>query len=368
MKKINLIKVTVPYPARTYPHYGNRPFKTDDTRQCYGEAGSHSLYAFATYIAGETQFPEFSAVLMMDDVQVGYYDSIKNRLIHCIQNTSQTYDVEEQEAGVVFGDTFKDMKYQASYLRSHFNDTDGFGVYQRILGCEMSDRNEHGHGRIKLLDAFSGFNLQELNLNMQQGSFLWNTESVIEWNTEIQTRFKRMVVNLCHPCCIKFLKKYLQNEKRYLLRKVKPRVRLLKKTLTNSAEIQITCVATGFYPRHINLTILRDGQPVVEDQIIGGMLLPNGDGTYQMRKSLEVSVDEIRAGHSYTCSASHLSLDNKLDISIASTSLPMVISVLVLVSVLMIPIFGYNVWRRCAGAKQRCGFGYAAASSECMGF
>ncbi|KAL0155800.1 hypothetical protein M9458_050063, partial [Cirrhinus mrigala] len=66
------------------------------------------------------------------------------------------------------------------------------------------------------------------------------------------------------------------------------------------------CLATGFYPSHINLTLYRDGQPVADHEITGGDLLPNGDGTYQMRKKK----------HKYTCSASHLSLDNWMTVDL----------------------------------------------------
>ena len=66
---------------------------------------------------------------------------------------------------------------------------------------------------------------------------------------------------------------------------VKPRVRLLQKTIPDFGGVKVTCLVTGFYPRHINLTLLRDGQPVSDHQITGGELLPNLDGTYQMRKS-----------------------------------------------------------------------------------
>ena len=83
----------------------------------------------------------------------------------------------------------------------------------------------------------------------------------------------------------------------------------------------MTCLATGFYPRHINLTLLRDGQPVSDHQITGGELLPNLDGTYQMRKSLEVSTEELREKHHYSCTAEHLSLDNKININIGITIL-----------------------------------------------
>ncbi|KAK9952141.1 hypothetical protein ABG768_017997, partial [Culter alburnus] len=92
----------------------------------------------------------------------------------------------------------------------------------------------------------------------------------------------------------------------------KPRVRLIQKANSDSGEFRVSCLATGFYPRHINLTLFRDGQPVSDHEITGGDLLPNGDGTYQMRKSLEIGADK----HKYTCSATHLSLDNKLDVTL----------------------------------------------------
>ncbi len=94
---------------------------------------------------------------------------------------------------------------------------------------------------------------------------------------------------------------------------MKPKVRLLQKEL--SSGFLVSCLATGFYPRHINLTLFRDGQPVADHEITGGDLLPNDDGTYQMRKSLEISAADK---HKYTCSATHLSLDNKLDIDLGN--------------------------------------------------
>lgn len=37
--------------------------------------GSHSLWVLATYIKGNTPFPEFSATVMLDDFIVGYTNS-----------------------------------------------------------------------------------------------------------------------------------------------------------------------------------------------------------------------------------------------------------------------------------------------------
>ncbi|KAI1892970.1 hypothetical protein AGOR_G00138980 [Albula goreensis] len=60
--------------------------------------------------------------------------------------------------------------------------------------------------------------------------------------------------------------------------------------------------------------MLRDGHPIPEEELILGALLPNGDGTYQLRRTLSVGAEELRERHHYTCSVTHLTLDNKLDI------------------------------------------------------
>uniref|UniRef100_A0A671SRJ3 Immunoglobulin C1-set domain-containing protein n=1 Tax=Sinocyclocheilus anshuiensis TaxID=1608454 RepID=A0A671SRJ3_9TELE len=110
---------------------------------------------------------------------------------------------------------------------------------------------------------------------------------------------------------------------------------LIKKAFSDSGGFRVSCLATGFYPRHINLTLFRDEQPVADHEITGGDLLPNADGTYQMRKSLEIRAADK---HRYTCSATHLSLDNKLDIDL-------VLVVLALGLVLM-TVIGVFKWRR----------------------
>ncbi|KAG5829938.1 hypothetical protein ANANG_G00320250 [Anguilla anguilla] len=68
-------------------------------------------------------------------------------------------------------------------------------------------------------------------------------------------------------------------------------------------------------PRHINLTMLRDDRPIPDEELIFGEVLPNGDGTYQTRRTLSISSEIAREKHRYTCSVTHLALDNKLDIN-----------------------------------------------------
>ncbi|XP_073673121.1 major histocompatibility complex class I-related gene protein-like [Garra rufa] len=313
-------------------------------------AGSHSLMAFATYIIGQTPFPEFSAVVMLDDLQVMYYDSTTRQAVHRSYNDSTHYDEEKSDAGVIFRDMYNDMKTRAFYLKEHLNHTDGVHVPQRLAGCELL--NDDKPGPLQTWDAFDQQHKEEFIFNEEKNNFQIELPWIM-WDHLQFLHIKFLYKNVYHPVCIKVLQSYLQMKKNNVMRKVKPRVRLLRKMLPDSQGLQISCLATGFYPRHINLTLFRDGQLVDDDQITGGEILPNGDGTYQMRKSLVIREEELREGHKHNCTMKHLSLDNKLDITFdvaesdpGSFSLSVVFSVLVFICVAVLIITALITWRK----------------------
>uniref|UniRef100_A0A8C1QP34 Ig-like domain-containing protein n=1 Tax=Cyprinus carpio TaxID=7962 RepID=A0A8C1QP34_CYPCA len=289
---------------------------------------------FVTYIAGQTPFPEFSAVLMLDDVQIAYYDSF--------------HEEDQKDADIVFRDMYNIFKERAFYLKEHQNHTDG----NSSENCWMKLLYEIKPGLLQRWDALDGQNIEELIFDIEnnktQTKMTWQP-----WDQQKWIRVKYMYANVYYPLCMKVLRRYLYMEKNNVLREVKPRVRLMRKTLSDSQGLQISCLATGFYPRHINLTLFRDGQPVEDDLITGGEILPNGDGTYQMRKSLVSSEEELREEHKYNCTMKHLNLETKLDIQyVAAESDPgsfsqfVVFSVLVFMCVAVFIITALIIWRR----------------------
>ncbi|XP_067251206.1 DLA class I histocompatibility antigen, A9/A9 alpha chain-like isoform X2 [Chanodichthys erythropterus] len=321
-------------------------------------AGSHSLMALATYIVGQTPFPEFSVLVMLDDLQIMYYDSTTWKVVHRTNSDSKYYDEEQSDAGVIFQDVYNDMKTRDIYVKELLNHTDGVHVHQRLAGCELL--NDDKPGPFHLWDAFDSQNVEEFTYDLEKNVIQVKKPWIIPWDQVKQLHIKLLYENVYHPICNKVLRRYLNMEKNNVMRKVKPRVRLMKKTLTDSQGLQISCLATGFYPRHINLTLFRDDQPVDDDQITGGEILPNGDGTYQMRKSLVINDEELREGHKYNCTMKHLNLDNKLDITFdvdesdsGSFSLSAVISVLVLMCVAVLFITALIIWRKKKGSAGR---------------
>ncbi|XP_073709046.1 major histocompatibility complex class I-related gene protein-like isoform X4 [Garra rufa] len=311
----------------------------------------------ATYIDGQTPFPEFSAVLMLDDVQILYYDSTTWKSVYRIHSASNYYDEEQSDGGVVFLDMYNGMKRRTYYLKDHLNHTDGVYVHQRLCGCELL--NDGKPGPLHFWDAFNGQNMEEFTFDKDKNDIQVKKPWMIKWDQARRLHVKFLYENVYHPICIKILQRYLNMQKNHVMRKVKPRVRLIRKTLPDFKGLQISCLATGFYPRHINLTLFRDGQPVDDDQITGGEILPNGDGTYQMRKSLVISEEELREGHKYNCTMKHLNLDNKLDITFdvaeyepGSFSLSVVIGVLVLMCVAVLIITALVIWKKRSAAGQ----------------
>ncbi|XP_030621725.1 class I histocompatibility antigen, F10 alpha chain-like [Chanos chanos] len=266
----------------------------------------------------------------------------------------------------VFKHIYRNVKDRTIRLKPRLNYTDGFLVYQKIIGCEVDNNST---GLMRSWDSFNGINVEEVNISMPEKTLQRKSNYLYEWDEKLQSDSKKMVSDLYYPVCVRNLQKYFHKEKNRMLSKVKPRVRLLKKTLTGSGMVQVTCLATGFYPRHINLTILRDGQPLSEDLVTGGILLPNVDGTYQMRKSLEVNAEELKES-CYSCSATRLSLDNKLDIRLEYDPGPpiasIVFSVLVVLLVCLIVLTVAIVkWRkRHTGSQSSLQSEYTGASGE----
>uniref|UniRef100_A0A4W5KRL1 Ig-like domain-containing protein n=1 Tax=Hucho hucho TaxID=62062 RepID=A0A4W5KRL1_9TELE len=229
-------------------------------------SGSHPLWAFATYIIGDTPFPEYTLVLMLDDIEVGYYE---RQFVYRGHNA-----LDEKEMGIVldiasvFGAMYFSMKGRSYDLKQRFNFTEGIHIQQRMAGCEMLDND-----KLVLILSRSTFNkivADGMCYNMTQNALCAHLPSPLH----------------------KTLKIFLEREKNIVMRKVRPRMRLIKKA--TSGGLRVSCLAFGFYPRHINLTLLRDGQPIAEQELTGVQLLER---------------------HNYTCTVSHLSLDNKLDAS-----------------------------------------------------
>ncbi|KAM9723575.1 RLA class I histocompatibility antigen, alpha chain 11/11-like [Menidia menidia] len=276
-------------------------------------SGRHSLWFMASYISGPTPFPEFTVALMLDDIQVGYCDSQTDlRLMRVGSGGEKEGEVVlDEEAINIRWDLLSGMRNRLTLAKEQMNLTaSGVHVYQRLGGCEVLDGQPVF---IMFRDAVNSQDADSMQYNTTHFTYARGNSPEFQWDAMRQTYVHQLISDIYLPFCVRTLNNLLEREKHLVMRRVRPRVRLLTKQVVGGA--QLTCLATDFYPRHINLTLRRDGDPVDADRLSGGLVLPNGNGLYQMRKTLSIDEEELQRKHSYTCTASHLSLDNRLDVS-----------------------------------------------------
>ncbi|KAM9820355.1 hereditary hemochromatosis protein-like [Neosynchiropus ocellatus] len=271
-------------------------------------SGLHSLWVIATCISEPSPLPQCSLVLMLDDLQVGYFDSTLDNPI--ISGTNRTPVDLGQDAIRIFHHINTNMRGRIRYSIHRFNQTKGLHVQQRIAGCEIQDGQPTF---IMSRDSYDGqdfdlimFNTTHLSYKAGDGRESW-------WNSAkfhyVQTLYEYLYL----PTCAAVLNLLLDQNKNLVTHGVQPRLSIFSKQVKGGA--LLTCLATDFYPRHLNLTLLQDGRQVEEDQLTTGPVLPNAIGLYQVRTTLLLTVHELQQKHNYTCTAAHLSLDNRLHVS-----------------------------------------------------
>ncbi|KAM8853341.1 hereditary hemochromatosis protein homolog [Synchiropus picturatus] len=295
-------------------------------------ARQHSLWFLATCVSGPSKLPECSGVLMLDDLQVAYYDSTLDHLVTNSRDMTPQ-DVGQSAMGIVHKMTFG-MRDRIHFVKHHFNQTKGLHVVQKLAGCEIQD------GQPTFVMSRNSYDGQDTDSQMFNTTHFSNTTRE-GWENRWTAAKWQMEQTFCHfylSTCASALKQLLEQKKNLVTRRVRPRLRVFSRQGKGGA--LLTCLATDFYPRHINLTLLRDGQQVEEDQLSVGPVLPNGNGLYQVRKTLVLTEQELRRKHNYTCTAAHLSLDNRLQVSWRAESFHSLrahlVSLLVLVALVLL--------------------------------
>ncbi|XP_028283143.1 major histocompatibility complex class I-related gene protein-like isoform X1 [Parambassis ranga] len=245
----------------------------------------HTLKYFYTASSGVPDFPEFVAVALINDVNIGYCDSNTRRATpkyDCgYKITEEDPQHFERLTQTCLGDMYN-YKEKFEFLKQRFNQTGGVHAYQAMFGCDWDDETgdtagyeQHGYDG----EDFINFDLET------QTWIAPNPRAVITKNKWDQDKMRNYHTNffLTHEC-IQRLKKYLEYGKSLLLRKDRPSVSLLQKTPSSA----VSCHATGFYPDRALMFWSKDGEEIHEG-VEHGEILPNHDGTFQMSVDLDVS-------------------------------------------------------------------------------
>uniref|UniRef100_A0A8C5WKK7 Ig-like domain-containing protein n=1 Tax=Leptobrachium leishanense TaxID=445787 RepID=A0A8C5WKK7_9ANUR len=128
--------------------------------------------------------------------------------------------------------------------------------------------------------------------------------SAQKWNSPEQRAGKR-AKDYLEKNCIEWLKTYMEYSKKELDRKVRPRVKVSSRR--SGSTMKLHCQVYRFYPRDVDVIWKKNGIDILPED--NRHVLPNSDGTYQLRATAEVTPGD---GASYSCHVDHSSLDEPL--------------------------------------------------------
>ncbi|XP_063072760.1 class I histocompatibility antigen, F10 alpha chain-like [Engraulis encrasicolus] len=247
-------------------------------------SATHSLQYFYTASLGIPGLPEYISVGEVDGEMISYYDSNVRKQVPkqywMAKNFTEEYWTSETDLDIFHERVFK---VNINILKQRFNQTEGVSVFQKVYGCQWDDQTN-------ATDSFEAFGYNgEDFMSLELKTMTWTSplpqaaNTVHKWN-HMESKMPQRK-EYFQKDCFDWLKKYVNFGSNHLDMK--------------------GCLATGFYPKPVNITWYRDGK-VVHEGVYIGETLPNGDGTFQKRVVLRVSPEERRE-HQYSCEVTHKS-------------------------------------------------------------
>ncbi|KAK7139563.1 hypothetical protein R3I93_016636 [Phoxinus phoxinus] len=249
-----------------------------------------------------------------------------------------------------------DLHYKQQWLQSNIKtlmehertenstrDTD-LHVLQWRHGCVVE---RHSNGSVMFLHGFDEYAYDGQTLTFDL-SVHWKPlvlDHDILWDRESVSSLERK--------CVETLTRFteLQREGKIIMES-RPRVHTLVKASGSSGPSLLVCLATGFYPEHVQMEIRHDQTPFPDDQLNSEGIRPNADGSFQLKKSLEILPSERSQ---YQCVVTHQTLTDPLIVSWdeASVLLPVLTGFIVALVVLAIILLVFYLLRKCVKRRSR---------------
>ncbi|XP_049328679.1 zinc-alpha-2-glycoprotein-like [Astyanax mexicanus] len=269
----------------------------------------HSLLYLYTIQSktSDSHLYDCTAVTLLDDRQIDFYNSSSNKPRTAKQNWLK--NIPESDWKTSSEKLQYDRQLLNRLLDQQLNEfrhsqSDGH-VLQWRHGCEV-DRSLTVVKSISEL-AYDGIELIYFNCTSE----MWltsgkPTDRMLEkWNKD----YRLIAIKKCDEC-VKVLEMYLQyrtaNTTDINTSQSPPAVHMFaKKSIRDSRKRILTCMATGFYPKDVKMSLRKFTTEIPDHLITSSEIRPNHNGTYQLRKSVEIQEDDKA---DYYCHVSHSSL------------------------------------------------------------
>ncbi|XP_041665045.1 major histocompatibility complex class I-related gene protein-like [Cheilinus undulatus] len=326
----------------------------------------HSLEYLFTSSNGLWEFPEFVGALMVDGVQLSYWDSNRKT----VKTDDWMTEFMRDNPDHLQWYSRECLKNQYDFrslmgdIRQHLNQSEGVHILQMRGGCEWDEENEetasfmtYGYDG----EDFMALDPQQLTWRALKPEAL-STKLVWDTYNHRLEYIKRFYIN---DCPIQ-LKKYVPYVRKLIQRTVLPSVSLLQK----SPSSPVSCFATGFYPDRAVMFWRKDGEEIYKG-MEHGEILPNNDHTFQMSADLNISSVKPKDWKKYDCVFQLSGVEEDIisrldkpsltntDTNIAGFDYWLYVSPGFAAVLLLVCLFGFLIWR-----KKKKGMTQASSRTE----
>ncbi|XP_030644533.1 H-2 class I histocompatibility antigen, Q10 alpha chain [Chanos chanos] len=274
------------------------------------ECERHSLYYIYTALSKPVSLPgihEFTAMGLLDDREIDYYNSQDKVKIPRQHWMKESLTADYWEKGTQSRKSKEQwFKVNVNILmdRMNHNQSD-VHVLQWRHGCEAETHSDGSVRFVRGVDQYS----------YDGSDFLSFDDDTMQWvapvDQAVPTKRKWDDVPILNQYtkgylekeCVDWLSKFMTYGEKELKTHTPPEVYAFAKKAKSPGKLTLTCMATGFYPKDITLLIRKNRIRLAETEPQN--VMPNGDGTYQLRKSVEIPESEKA---DYDCWVNHRTL------------------------------------------------------------
>ncbi|XP_042292419.1 major histocompatibility complex class I-related gene protein-like [Thunnus maccoyii] len=270
----------------------------------------HSLMYMYTAFSKPVELPgihEFTAMGLMDDRMIDYYDSDLKKKIPKEPWMEEKLPADYWENGTQSRLSKQQwFKVNIDILKQRMNQTDDdVHILQWMVGCEGEKRPD---GSVRFSRGVDMYNYDGQDfLSFDDANAVWVASTDIavptkrKWDDD--QVLKEYTKGYLENECIDWLKKFMTYGQKQLQAASPPDVYVFATNTKTETNVTLTCLATGFYPKDIILEIKRDGHVLTkEDGLLTSGVRPNEDDTYQRRDSVEILRSDVA---SYRCEVTH---------------------------------------------------------------
>uniref|UniRef100_A0A3Q4HWM6 Ig-like domain-containing protein n=1 Tax=Neolamprologus brichardi TaxID=32507 RepID=A0A3Q4HWM6_NEOBR len=255
----------------------------------------HSETLFFTASSGVPNFPEVVAVMLNNDVEVGYCDS-KLKTAIPKQHWMETLRDEDPTYWKWYTGEFSMSLWPSVCHLPHFLLFSAVHILQRYSRCEWDEETEEVNGFHQY--GYDGEDFLTFNLETQtwiatkpQAVITKNLWDKDKFNNDFWKKFLKQV-------CVDCLKMHMSYGRSFLLRTAYIKIVITHMLPTPSSSV--SCHATGFFPHRAMMFWRRNGEEIHEG-VNHGEILPNDDGTFQMSVDLDLSTVTPEEFRNYDC-------------------------------------------------------------------